>query len=112
MCDTLSTSIILGALALDQCAKDVKEIQTAMLVRIIIEERQRKLTEAIKDSQEVLGAVVLRRAYRRSESNANLFQDVQVTHALQSRGAVVAVQFDAQQESQAQAVTKLQDSSR
>jgi translation initiation factor IF-2 len=62
---------------IDQCAKDVKEIQTAMLVRVFVfnvqyflikkisqliieEERQRKLTEGIKESQEVLGAVVLR----------------------------------------------------
>jgi hypothetical protein len=61
--------------SVDQCAKEIKEIQTAMLVsvfaftipcflirnfpQLIIEaERQRKLTEGIKESQEVLGAVV------------------------------------------------------
>ncbi|KAJ7832303.1 hypothetical protein B0H13DRAFT_2429946 [Mycena leptocephala] len=58
---------------IDQCAKEVKETQTAMLL-IIEEERQRKLTEGIKDSQDVLGAVVLRHAYRRSESDAHIFQ--------------------------------------
>jgi hypothetical protein len=62
---------------IDQCAKEVREIQTAMLVSVftstfhssglkkipqlvIEEERQRKLTEGIKESQEVLGAIVLR----------------------------------------------------
>jgi hypothetical protein len=59
---------------------------------IIEEERQRKLTEGIKESQEVLGTVILRmapellwaflkeskflgRLYRRSESNAYDFED-------------------------------------
>jgi hypothetical protein len=63
--------------SVDQCAKEVKEIQTVMLVGVFIfnipffwikknpqlvieEERQRKLSEGIKESQEVLGAVVLR----------------------------------------------------
>ncbi|KAJ7903874.1 hypothetical protein B0H13DRAFT_2274802 [Mycena leptocephala] len=59
---------------IDQCAKEVKEIHTAMLL-IIEEERQRKLTEGIKESQEVLGTVILRRLYRRSESNAYDFED-------------------------------------
>ncbi|KAJ7819238.1 hypothetical protein B0H13DRAFT_2682592 [Mycena leptocephala] len=59
---------------IDQCAKEVKEIQTAMLL-IIEEERQRKLTEGIKESQEVLGTVVLRHAYRRSGSEAHVFQE-------------------------------------
>ncbi|KAJ6593107.1 hypothetical protein B0H19DRAFT_1055748 [Mycena capillaripes] len=61
-------------LAIDQCASEVKGIQTAMLVRIfalniaswktkqsqliIEEERQRKLTEGIKNSQNALNAVV------------------------------------------------------
>ncbi|KAJ7816896.1 hypothetical protein B0H13DRAFT_2380130 [Mycena leptocephala] len=54
-------------------AKEVKEIQTAMLL-IIEEERQRKLAEGIKDSQEVLRAVVLRRAYRRSDSDSHVFR--------------------------------------
>jgi hypothetical protein len=96
-----STRAILQTI--DQCAKEVKKIQTAMLVSVFVsnipcfrikklsqliieEERQRKLTEGIKDSQEVLGAVVLRmspvllwaflkeskflgRAYRHSESD-------------------------------------------
>ncbi|KAJ7893980.1 hypothetical protein B0H13DRAFT_2339470 [Mycena leptocephala] len=42
--------------SVDQCAKEVKEIQTAMLL-IVEEERQRKLTKGIKESQEVLGTV-------------------------------------------------------
>ncbi|KAJ7893978.1 hypothetical protein B0H13DRAFT_2665419 [Mycena leptocephala] len=61
---------------INQCAKEVKEIQTAMLL-IIEEERQRKLTEGIKETQAALGAVVrsqIRRAYRRSESDP-LFQE-------------------------------------
>ncbi|KAJ7872226.1 hypothetical protein B0H13DRAFT_2349579 [Mycena leptocephala] len=61
---------------IDQCAKEVKEIQTTMLL-IIEEERQRKLTEGIKESQEVLGAVIrspIRRAHRRSESDSHIFQ--------------------------------------
>jgi Mor family transcriptional regulator len=99
----------------------VKEIQTAMLVSVFVfnipdflfkklsqliieEERQRKLTEGIKDSQEVLGAVVLRmselfavfmsngikfylclgRAYRRSESNPHVFQDSYKYESIQS----------------------------
>ncbi|KAJ6593110.1 hypothetical protein B0H19DRAFT_1224739 [Mycena capillaripes] len=61
-------------LAIDQCASEVKDIQTAMLVRILAlniaslktkqpqliieEERQRKLTEGIKDSQDALNTVV------------------------------------------------------
>ncbi|KAJ7896922.1 hypothetical protein B0H13DRAFT_1884795 [Mycena leptocephala] len=49
---------------IDQCAKEL----------IIEEERQRKLTEGIKESQEVLDAVVLRRAYCRSESDSHIFQ--------------------------------------
>ncbi|KAJ7903868.1 hypothetical protein B0H13DRAFT_2663578 [Mycena leptocephala] len=60
--------------SVDQCAKEIREIQTAMLL-IIEAERQRKLTEGIKESQEVLGAVVgspLRRTYSRSESNAHV----------------------------------------
>ncbi|KAJ7872227.1 hypothetical protein B0H13DRAFT_1895476 [Mycena leptocephala] len=60
--------------SVDQCAKEVKEIQTAMLL-IIEEERQRKLTEGIKESQEIFGAVVLHRVYRRSESDANTSQE-------------------------------------
>ncbi|KAJ7896919.1 hypothetical protein B0H13DRAFT_2338018 [Mycena leptocephala] len=59
---------------IDQCAKEAKEIQTAMLL-IIEEERQRKLTEGIKESQEVLGVVVLRHAYRRSDSDSHVFQE-------------------------------------
>ncbi|KAJ7904158.1 hypothetical protein B0H13DRAFT_1881648 [Mycena leptocephala] len=42
--------------SIDQCAKEVKEIHAAMLL-IIEEERQRKLTEGIIESQEVLGTV-------------------------------------------------------
>ncbi|KAJ7821664.1 hypothetical protein B0H13DRAFT_2449238 [Mycena leptocephala] len=60
--------------SVDQCTKEITEIQTAMLL-IIEAERQRKLTEGIKESQEVLGAVVgspIRRAYSRSESNAHV----------------------------------------
>ncbi|KAJ7896917.1 hypothetical protein B0H13DRAFT_816287 [Mycena leptocephala] len=62
---------------IDQCGKEVKEIQTAMLL-IIEEERQRKLAEGIKETQAALGAVVrsqIRRAYRRSESDAHVFQE-------------------------------------
>ncbi|KAJ7903866.1 hypothetical protein B0H13DRAFT_1882066 [Mycena leptocephala] len=44
--------------SVDQCAKEIREIQTAMLL-IIEAERQRKLTEGIKESQEVLSAVVV-----------------------------------------------------
>ncbi|KAJ7896924.1 hypothetical protein B0H13DRAFT_2275916 [Mycena leptocephala] len=57
---------------IDQCTKEVKEIQTAMLL-IIEEERRRKLTEGLKESQEVFGC--FRRMYRRSESDVNLFQE-------------------------------------
>ncbi|KAJ7893984.1 hypothetical protein B0H13DRAFT_1886150 [Mycena leptocephala] len=63
--------------AINQCAQEVKGIRTAMLL-IIEEERQRKLTEGIKESEEVLGAVVrslICRAYRRSESDAHVFQE-------------------------------------
>jgi hypothetical protein len=69
--------------SVDQCAKEIREIQTAMLVsvfafnilcylikkipQLIIEaERQRKLTEGIKESQEVLGAVVGSPTFRMS----------------------------------------------
>ncbi|KAJ6593115.1 hypothetical protein B0H19DRAFT_1055756 [Mycena capillaripes] len=60
--------------AIDQCASEVKDIQTAMLVRIfafniarlknkqsqlmVEEERRRKLTDGIQDSQDALTAVV------------------------------------------------------
>ncbi|KAJ7832818.1 hypothetical protein B0H13DRAFT_2679056 [Mycena leptocephala] len=60
--------------SVDLCAKEIKEIQTAMLL-IIEGERRRKLTEGIKESQEVLGAVVgspIRRGHSRSESNAHV----------------------------------------
>ncbi|KAJ7863256.1 hypothetical protein B0H13DRAFT_1095005 [Mycena leptocephala] len=63
--------------SIDQCTKEVKEIQTAMLL-IIEEERQRKLTEGINESQEVLSVVLrspIRCTYRRSESNAQVFQE-------------------------------------
>jgi hypothetical protein len=63
-----------------------------MLQLIIEEERQCKLTKGIKESQEVLGALVFRmshellgaflkeakslgRAHCRSQSNANIFQE-------------------------------------
>ncbi|KAJ6593112.1 hypothetical protein B0H19DRAFT_1365273 [Mycena capillaripes] len=42
---------------IDQCASEVKDIHTAMLL-IIEEERRRKLTEGIQDSQDALNAVI------------------------------------------------------
>ncbi|KAJ6554394.1 hypothetical protein B0H19DRAFT_1153429 [Mycena capillaripes] len=65
--------------AIDQCASEVKAIQTLMLL-IIEKERQRKLTEGIKDSQEFLNAVLrspTRRAYLtppRTASDSNIRQ--------------------------------------
>ncbi|KAJ6554401.1 hypothetical protein B0H19DRAFT_1262766 [Mycena capillaripes] len=64
---------------IDQCASEVKAIQTLMLL-IIEEECQRKLNEGIKHSQEVLSADFrspTRRTYlgdRRSASDANICQ--------------------------------------
>ncbi|KAJ6554393.1 hypothetical protein B0H19DRAFT_1377293 [Mycena capillaripes] len=65
--------------AIDQCVSEVKTIQILMLL-IIEEDRQRKLTEGINESQEVLSAVLrspTRRTYlgnRRSGLDANICQ--------------------------------------
>ncbi|KAJ6593124.1 hypothetical protein B0H19DRAFT_1224745 [Mycena capillaripes] len=58
--------------AVDQCASEVKDIQTAILQSqlIIEEERRRKLTEGIQDSQDALNAVF--RSPTRKEKNARM----------------------------------------
>ncbi|KAJ6554396.1 hypothetical protein B0H19DRAFT_1071801 [Mycena capillaripes] len=66
--------------AIDQCTIEAKAIQTLMLL-IIEEARQRKLTEGINESQEVLSAVVrlpishAHLVHRRIASGATLSQE-------------------------------------
>ncbi|KAJ7922228.1 hypothetical protein B0H13DRAFT_1865994 [Mycena leptocephala] len=62
--------------SVDQCAKEIKEMRTALLL-IIEKERQRKLAEGIKELQEVLGAVIcspIYSTYYRSESDSYLLE--------------------------------------
>ncbi|KAJ7896925.1 hypothetical protein B0H13DRAFT_1884799 [Mycena leptocephala] len=79
---------------IDQCAKEVKEIQTAMLL-ITEGERQRKLTEGIIESQEVLGAIVLLLSVPYNHAF------LACTYPLQYRfGSMYESKFGAKQESQ------------